>query len=97
MAINFLLCQLQVQWYIFRSIPVHSHKLVAKWVFFRSISVHYVSDHERNDSFPEHIRSLLQILQLPLYWNYQQNQYDNGRNSKGYEPYKAGPTAEAAR
>lgn len=53
------MCQLQVQWYIFRSIPVHSHKLVAKWVFFRSISVHYVSDHERNDAFPEHIRSIV--------------------------------------
>ena len=44
---------------LFWSIPVHSHNLVAKWVFFRSISVHFVSGHERNDAFPEHIRSIL--------------------------------------
>ena len=42
---------------LFRSIPVHSHHLVAKRGFFRSIPVHFFSDHERDDAFPEHIRS----------------------------------------
>ena len=42
---------------LFRSIPVHSQKLGVKWGFFRSIPVHFFSDHERDDAFPEHIRS----------------------------------------
>ena len=44
---------------LFRSIPVHSQKLGAKRGLFRSISVHYVSDHERDDAFPEHIHSIV--------------------------------------
>ena len=42
---------------LFRSKPVHSQKLGAKRGFFRSIPVRFFSDHERDDAFPEHIRS----------------------------------------
>lgn len=48
----------------FRSIPVHSHNLGAKWIFFRSISVHYFSDYERNAAFPEHIRSIADLMHV---------------------------------
>ena len=44
---------------LFRSKPVHSQKLGAKRGFFRSNPVHFFSDHERDDAFPEHIRSPL--------------------------------------
>ena len=36
---------------------------------------------------PVDTRSPFQILQLPFYWNWEYNQYYNGRNCKGYEPY----------
>ena len=42
---------------LFRSKAVHSQKLGAKRGFFRSIPVRFFSDHERDDAFPEHIRS----------------------------------------
>lgn len=46
---------------LFRSISVHSSKLGAKCNFFRSIPVHCFPGYERDDAFPEHIRSFIRL------------------------------------